>query len=162
MLCSCVTTVLMFFLFFFSSSSYRDDVFVIKSMTLSFYSAMSTSSEITSIVMFFDQRSCYVLTESQRVVHTFDEVLDTEYWMKLPAKNTVLNEKALSYKISSIRWVIQLRRIILEDQIWRSVKRRSDELYPRDLASQFKAATFTSRWEDETLIDQSSVWSGQR
>ncbi len=137
MLCSCVTTVLMF-LFFFSSSSYRDDVSVIKvkEMTLSFYPAMPVSSEITPIAMFLDQRPCYVLAGGQRVVHTFGGVLVTGYWMMLP--------EALSYKISN-RWVIQLRWIILEDQFWRSVKIRSDGLYPRDLASLFQSSyTYTS------------------
>jgi hypothetical protein len=96
-----------------------------------------------------------MLTESQRVVHTFDGVLDTEYWMMLP--------KVLSYKISN-RWIIQLRWIILEDQFWRSVKIRSDELYSRSLAFLFQssytyislrrwnAATLTPRWEGETLL----------
>jgi hypothetical protein len=55
----------------------------IKEMTsLSFYPAMPTSSEITPIAMFLDQRPRYVLTRGQRVVHTVDEVLDildTEY-----------------------------------------------------------------------------------
>jgi hypothetical protein len=104
-----------FFFFFFSSSSYRDDASVIRSvkeMTLSFYSAMPVSSEITPIAMFLDQRPCYVLAGGQRVVHTFGGVLDTGYWMVLPAKNI----ESPSYKTSS-RWVIQLRRIILGDQI---------------------------------------------
>jgi hypothetical protein len=43
------------------------------------------------------------VAEGQRVVHTFGGVLDTGYWMELPAKNTVLDGKALSYKVSSIR-----------------------------------------------------------
>jgi hypothetical protein len=124
------------FLFFFSSSSYRDDASVIRSvkeMTLSFYPAMPTSSGVNA--MFLDQRSCYA-AEGQRVVHTVGGVLDTGYWMMLP--------EALSYKASN-RWVIQLRWIILGDQFWRSVKIRSGGLYPRGLASQFKAATLTPR-----------------
>jgi hypothetical protein len=58
---------------------------------------MPVSSEITSIAMFLDQRPCYVLAEGQRVVHTFDEVLDTEYWMMLPAKDI----ESPSYKASN-------------------------------------------------------------
>jgi hypothetical protein len=118
------------------SSSQRDDV-----VFLSCYAYVER--RLTPCFLINGHATCW--QEVRELFIPVDEVLDTEYWMMLPIKDI----ESPSYKISN-RWIIQLRRIILGDQIWRSVKRRSDELYSRGLAFSFQSSyTCTSlrRWD---------------
>jgi hypothetical protein len=145
----------------------------VKEMTSRSYPAMPTSSEITPIAMFLDQRPCYVLTRGQRVVHTVGGVLDilnTEYpgpqWpfkLRWCCRSRIDQQQMSNTTSSNYTWWSDLK-ISQETEWWtiplhlvEGVRRWSagalfDQASDRGLASQFKAATLTPRWEGGTLV----------